>query len=453
MRNASACAPTAPRCPDARRRWPATARLPCLGRALALGFLAAVLASCAAPEATAPERTASATPPGPTPPREALPLEEAVVALAEATLAGARTLPPRQEGGPWPLVIDPLIDRATGAETATTRSMVAQIEQLVRERHPEFELKPFTTASLDAKPLIFLGSITTVAGPGSIPTVARPTSTYRIWAVLGDLRTGMILSHPTAWVRGETVDATPARFYRESPTWMPDEMMAAYIRTCAGDPGTPMDPVYLRGLRAQAAIAEAIAAFEAGQAARALALYAQAEGEPGGQQVRALNGIYLANWTLGRRAEAEAAFGRLVDDGLTRERLAVKMLFRAGTTEFVRNPGVSGPYPMWLRQIATRAGQGNRCLRVVGHTSLTGSEDANLRLSLARAQAVQARLVRQDPDLRERTQVAGEGSRAPIIGIGTDDMRDALDRRVEFLPRSCSGTTASLGAPSAGGGG
>ncbi len=443
MRIASACAPAAPHGPDATRSGVVAGRA--AGWMVALLFLLLAAAGCAARDAP------SALAPRPAPPREALPLEDAVLALAEATLAGARNLPPRAEGGPWPLVIDPLIDRATGAETAATRSMVAQIERLVRERHPEFELRPFTTASLDAKPLILLGSITTVAGAGSIPAVARPTDTYRIWAVLGDLRTGTILSHPTAWVRAGTVDATPVGFYRDSPTWTPDEMMAAYLRTCAGDPGAPMDPLYLRGLRAQAAVAEAIAAYEAGQPARALALYASAEGEPGGQQVRALNGIYLANWALGRRDAAATAFGRLVDHGLSRDRLAVKLLFRTGTAEFVRDPGVSGPYPMWLEQIAMRAGASERCLQVVGHTSPTGSEEANLRLSLARARRVEARLVREEPALRARTQARGEGSRAPIIGIGTDDMRDALDRRVEFLPRRCGATSAALGTAPLGG--
>jgi len=34
-------------------------------------------------------------------------------------------------------------------------------------------------------------------------------------------------------------------------------------------------------------------------------------------------------------------------------------------------------------------------------------------------------------------QTQGFGFRQPLIGIGTDDFRDALDRRVEFSVRDC----------------
>jgi hypothetical protein len=371
------------------------------------------------------------------PPHDALPLDDAVFSLAEATFAGTGTLPDSAAGGRRAVVIDPLIDRASGAETATTRRMGARIEDLVRARRPELDLRPFTLASLDERPLILLGAITPVVAPGSLANADGPTETYRIWAVLGDLRTGTILSHPTAWVRGSTVDATPVAFHRESPAWTEDEMVAAYLRTCAGDPGTQMDPVYLRGLRAQAAMAEAVAALEQGQPERALILYEGLADAPGGGGARALNGIYLANLALGRAAAAEAAFGRLVTYGLSRERLAVKLLFRPGGIEFIRDPAVSGTYGMWLRQIAGQAVELRSCLLVGGHTSVTGSAAVNDRLSVARASFVRRRLSALEPALAGRSTAVGFGARQPIIGLGTDDMRDALDRRVEFRPLQC----------------
>ncbi|TDG32548.1 OmpA family protein [Paracraurococcus ruber] len=397
--------------------------------------LLAALGACAAP----PARLADAPPP----PKAALPFDDAVLALAEATLAGARTLPEIAAGGRRMLVIDPLIDRASGAETAATRGMEARIAALVRERHPEFDLQPFSLAALEAQPLILLGAMTPVEAPGSLANATAPTDTFRIWAVLGDLRSGTILAHPTAWVQGGTVDATPTAFFADSPAWTEDAMVAAYLRTCAGAPGTPMDPAYLRGLRAQALVAEGVAAQEAGRPERALALFRQAGTTAGGRQLRALNGIYLANQALGRETEAEQAFADLVEVGLEQERLAVKLLFRPATTEFVRDPRVSGPYPMWLRQIAERAEARRACLQVVGHASVTGGAAANDRLSLARAGRVRARLVAAEPPLRPRTAALGRGARDPIIGLGTDDMRDALDRRVEFRPQRCDQLVAA----------
>ena len=90
-----------------------------------------------------------------------------------------------------------------------------------------------------------------------------------------------------------------------------------------------------------------------------------------------------------------------------------------------------------LEEIAARVAQRQACLRVTGHASVTGASIANDRLSLARAQAVRATLVRNAPPLRDRSEAIGRGSREPIVGLGTDDMRDALDRRVEFAPRHC----------------
>ncbi len=346
--------------------------------AFAVGLATAVLAGCGttqtapqpAPTLAAMSAAQAAATGVPVPPREALPFEEGVLSLANATLGWAQLPPPPAPGGRHPLVIDPLIDRATGAETAATRSMVAQIEALVRERYPQFELRPFTTATLDEQPLILLGAITPVAAPGSLTNASGPTETYRIWAVLADLRTGRILSHPTAWVRAATLDPTPTAFFRDSPVWAADESRAAYLRTCAGNPGDPIDPAYLRMLRAQALIADAVRAYEAGRFREALARYDEAAGLPGGGQLRALNGLYLANRALGRQEAAEASFARVVDYGLAQDRLGVKFLFRPGSTAFFwPDPGASSPYRMWLRQIARRSDARAACLQVTGHAS------------------------------------------------------------------------------------
>ena len=121
-------------------------------------------------------------------------------------------------------------------------------------------------------------------------------------------------------------------------------------------------------------VADGIRAYEAGQHRQALAFYEEAQGlAPADQQLRIRNGLYLANQALGRDREAEEAFGSVVDYGLERGRLAVKFVFRPGSTAFWPDPAISGPYPMWLRQIASRTEARSACLEVEGHTSPTGS--------------------------------------------------------------------------------
>src|SRR5205823_14499995 len=146
----------------------------------------------------------------------------------------------------------------------------------------------------------------------------------------------------------------------------------AYIRTCSSVGGTPIDPVYLQAVRAQALIADAITAYDAGDYHTALDRYDDALRLPGGEQLRVLNGIYLANVALRRPREAESAFARIVDYGLDHGRLGVKFLFRPGSTQFWPDPAVSAFYPMWLREIAQEADARPACLKIIGHTSVTG---------------------------------------------------------------------------------
>jgi len=84
---------------------------------------------------------------------------------------------------------------------------------------------------------------------------------------------------------------------------------------------------------------------------------------------------------------------------------------------------------MWLRQIARAAQGADACLEIVGHISRSGSEQVNHRLSLARATAVRERIERDAPGASKKWKVTGVGYRENIIGTGSDDERDAIDRR------------------------
>jgi outer membrane protein OmpA-like peptidoglycan-associated protein len=93
---------------------------------------------------------------------------------------------------------------------------------------------------------------------------------------------------------------------------------------------------------------------------------------------------------------------------------------------------------MWLRQIAREATSAKVCMNIVGHTSRTGSEQANDALSLQRAGYVRQRLTTEAAELGPRTKPVGMGFRQNIVGSGTDNAVDALDRRVEFKIVPCS---------------
>ena len=76
-------------------------------------------------------------------------------------------------------------------------------------------------------------------------------------------------------------------------------------------------------------------------------------------------------------------------------------------------------------------------MNVVGHTSKTGSEQVNDTLSLQRANFIRQKLSTESTVLGNRTKTAGMGFRQNIVGSGTDNAVDALDRRVEFKIIPC----------------
>ena len=77
-------------------------------------------------------------------------------------------------------------------------------------------------------------------------------------------------------------------------------------------------------------------------------------------------------------------------------------------------------------------------MNIVGHTSHTGSEPTNDALSLQRANFIRQRLAAEAPALGAETKTSGMGFRQNIVGSGTDNAVDALDRRVEFKIVPCS---------------
>lgn len=378
-----------------------------------------------------PPAASPAAPPPPT-----LPYEEAVLSAAN-NLLGKAQLTPAAPGttAHYTVVIDPLIDGMTGAQSKATQAMGARIVSLIREKYPQYEVVPFSAANIAKSPLVLVGTFT---GVNKERKTAGQREAFRICLGLADLKTGKLVSKGLAFAQAGTVDTTPTAFFQDSPASTEDPSTLGYIRTCQGTKaGDPINPLYVDRILAASIVSEAIDAYGAGKYADALTLYESALRVPFGNQFRVFTGIYLSNWKLGRKEAASNAFGQLVDFGLDNKRVGVKFLFRPGATAFLTDRKLSEPYPIWLSQIATRAASKNSCLEITGHTSATGPEPMNERLSLLRAEFVKTRLVQHAPALGKRTIANGVGSRETMVGNGKDDASDALDRRVEFKVIGC----------------
>ena len=269
--------------------------------------------------ASVPQTQVAAQPAPPKPITEfpILSFEDAV--LMAANLFG-KAASAAGEGATFPrtLTIDPLIDGVTAVQSVATRSMRAKIISFLRDKYPEFDVRPFTTATIAKSPLVLIGTLTAIDKDGQ-PSAARDS--YRIWLTLIDLRSGKIVAKARARARTETVDAAPTPQFHDSPAWAEDRASDAYINTChKGKVGDPIPPEYLDRILAAALISDAVEAYDAGRYQEALDLYIDARGLPGGDQLRVYNGIYLANRQLGHRQAAAEAFGDIVDYGLRSRR-------------------------------------------------------------------------------------------------------------------------------------
>jgi hypothetical protein len=212
-----------------------------------------------------------------------------------------------------------------------------------------------------------------------------------------------------------------------------------YINSCQVNTkiGDLADPEYLARLPAAAVINEAILAYDDGKVPVANRLYKEAQpiADPG--DLRVLNGLYITNWQLGKKEEARDAFGKLVSSGLELKRLPMKLLFQPGRTTFVTSGDLPAQYSIWLASLGRAGGRTPACVRVVGHTSRTGSA-ASQRAAVAAARGGGAEMLERDNRaLSTKLSAAGAGSKEALVGLGTDDMRDAIDRRVEFRVVDC----------------
>ncbi|KQV61181.1 flagellar motor protein MotB [Pelomonas sp. Root1217] len=396
-----------------------------LGRTALLGILA-VLAGCLA---TAPTQPTVST--------NELSFSEAIVVATDGLVGQTQKLPAflaKMESKivRKNVVVDPMIDATSGQQTQTTQLLEHRIgERLAARKEGGFDLLPFKTENLAKVQYLLTGTLTRLLGvPGK--------KSLQINLSLVEIKTGQVVAQASALARDDGLNHTPLAIYQDSPVLVKDKVVDGYISTALTAPGGAANSVYMERVAVASVINEAGSLYNAERYPESLAKYQEARTQSGGEQLRTLNGIYLNNVKLGRTAEAEWAFGQIVAYGLRANKLDVKFLFNPGSTEFWSDPKVSGAYPMWLRQIAKEGAGARVCMVIVGHTSHTGSEQTNDALSLQRATFIQQRLAAEASPLAQRVKASGMGWRENLVGSGSDNAVDALDRRVEFRVVPCN---------------
>jgi hypothetical protein len=178
-------------------------------------------AQVAAPAAPPP---AAAAPPPPTP-----------VAFDAALLKAANDLfsKAKLEGAPdkVTLVIDPLIDGVTGAQSNATHLEEKRVVELVKSNYPRFQVARFSSETVAKSPIVLIGTFTAINNAG---VAGGARDAYRICLALADLKTKTIISKGVARALPEGIDPTPTAFFADSPIFVKDVSIDAYIKSCQG---------------------------------------------------------------------------------------------------------------------------------------------------------------------------------------------------------------------------
>jgi outer membrane protein OmpA-like peptidoglycan-associated protein len=383
-----------------------------------------------------PAAASAAAPLGSVAASAALPLDglDAVVERAAARLLQDAL---RSLGDvPRDVVIDPLIDANTGQQTLATVAVGAQLAQSIRQKVKTWTVRPFERKHLTGAPLLLIGTLTPVAlndAGNSAPDA------FRLWLTLVDLKSGLIVAKRLDRATLASVSAEPTPFFRDSPTWHKDRTVAAYVKSCQVEArvGERIDPLYLWRLPATALLAEAIGAYQDKQFTVARRLFVQAGEIADPDDLRVLNGRYLSSLKLGRKDEAADELKRIVAMGLAAKSLPLKVLFQPGSTIMLAPAEQREQYRVWIREVAREASASKACVRVIGHASRSDSASASVELSQRRAATVRWLMARAAPGSDARFTAQGVGWRDNLIGLGSDDQRDALDRRIEFRVVDC----------------
>ena len=251
-------------------------------------------------------------------------------------------------------MIDPLVNGVTGEQSIATQQIQDRIVALAQEKYPQFDIEPFTAATVSKAPYVMVGTFTPVNAQGQTAGIREG---YRFCLVMVDLHAGKTVAKGVARARLDGVDATPIGFFRDSPAWTNDASVKSYIDTCqATKVGDAISQTYLNGILTASIISEAINAYDASRYRDALDLYVTAEKTPAGNQLRVLQrplSDQLEAWPPRPGGAGIRPRGRL--------RAWQQCPWRQDPVPS-RFDGVrcgqeqtTGPYDMWLRQIAAHS--------------------------------------------------------------------------------------------------
>jgi len=87
-----------------------------------------------------------------------------------------------------------------------------------------------------------------------------------------------------------------------------------------------------------------------------------------------------------------------------------------------------------LASILATPSLASTCLKLVGHSDSSGSNETNLKMGMRRAETVKTYLAARISNGTQRIEIASEGENSPLPGMAAHDPKN---RRVEIWARQC----------------
>ncbi len=334
------------------------------------------------------------------------------------------------------VLIDPFFDADTNEVPVVSSNIEKIISDESYQNFNDLKLERMTSKNLREADYIMNGAIH--LRPYRVGREKNPEKYYHISASVVNLKTGRVIGHSEVWVSNYALDTAATKIYQDSPIYPKDKSSDGAIAIAKSGFGAPAENSYYNSLETMAILTEAGTAYESGDYKHALDLFTKASQREDGQLMRTYAGLYSVYRKLGQAEKTDSAFLKLLSISVKKYKIiTVKFLFNVNSVDFWKDEELTKQYESWLRIMGEYFYQSSFCLHIIGHCSKTGSGEYNNRLSMQRALRIQNLLEPSFPTIKQRSETIGKGYMENIKGLGTDDERDAVDRRVDFIILDC----------------
>ena len=320
---------------------------------------------------------------------------------------------------PKPVAVDWFVDAYSQEQLEISQQILKYLEVSAKQ-HKIKQLVQFDRHALKQTKFLIQGSIALEPHPN-----ASLGKLYHLKAVCRNLKTQQIIATADAWLSDTNLNYQPTPEFKDSPVY-----------------NLLKNPVNLEAVKTTAEIQALL--NDAGQLyakhdyQQALTLYQEAAAQAKGQVLRTYAGLYITYLRLEQPTAAAQAFNKLLELNFQQSNLlTLKILFKVGSEEFYGDALVQNQYKLWIKNIGQYLQTNERCLVVAGHSSHSGNASFNEELSLKRATTVKTLMETETPTVVGKIKAEGKGFSENLVGSGTDDDRDKLDRRTEFKLSNC----------------